>query len=74
MKDEELRKLMEHTDMELNSFYGKWMAHFLEAKSTENPAIFTGTEETAWKENEPNFTKRIVTPLNSKRPPDKLPV
>jgi hypothetical protein len=37
-------------------------------------AAFTEAEAKDWLLNEPDFTKRIVTPLNSKRPPDKLPV
>lgn len=35
----------------------------------------TQAETEAWKENEPDFAKRIATPLDARRPPpDKLPV
>jgi hypothetical protein len=74
MNDEEIRKLMERTDEELNTLYGKWMTHFQEPKPTAYAPVFTPAEEKGWFELEPDFTKRIATPLNAKRPPDKLPV
>jgi hypothetical protein len=40
--------------------------------STEK--ILTEQEKLAWLKTEPSFTRRIVTRLGAKRPPDKLPV
>jgi hypothetical protein len=63
VNDEELRRLVERTDAELNALYNRWKTNFREPKCVDD-FVFTEDEKKAWSRAEPDFTKPIVKHLD----------
>ena len=59
MKDEEIQRLVEIADKELQALYEVWMANFRESRFMAD-FLFTENEKKAWRETEPNFPKPII--------------
>ena len=59
MNEEEIRRLVEITDKELQAAYELWMANSRESRLTVD-LLFTKNEKKAWRKREPNFPNPII--------------